>query len=385
MKTVAFITDLHVGAHIAVVEGIYERARTYGWHVVEIEYKHSRRPIADYIRIWKPAGCVLVCSALTEPFEPDVFQKLPTIYLDPDEKTVRGGHHCVINDPTPSAQLAYRELSSLACAAYAYVGWNEPTPWSKGRHRAFEECVRADGKPFSAFTESWTAADRLNFHTRLAKWLKLLPKPCGLFAANDDTASQVADACHFCGLKIPQDVAIIGVDNLEIICENATTSLSSIAIDFYAAGLLCADYLAELLTNPRLRPGIRAFGPGQIVRRQSTRSIARVDGRITRVLERIRREACLGLKAADVIAEIGSGRRSAEQRFRRATGCSILDEINRVRMEHVFALLRKPDYPISLIAQQCGWQSDVFLKKLFKRTTGLTMRDWRKRERTAGR
>ena len=296
---------------------------------------------------------------------------------DGDTRCILGSnssyYHTYMTNGTSVATNTYRQ-------SLAYVGWNEPTPWSKGRHRAFEECVRADGKPFSAFTESWTAADRLNFHTRLAKWLKLLPKPCGLFAANDDTASQVADACHFCGLKIPQDVAIIGVDNLEIICENATTSLSSIAIDFYAAGLLCADYLAELLANPRLRPGIRAFGPGQIVRRQSTRRLLHSSPVVERALEKIRREACFGLTAADVIAEMKLPRRGAERRFRQATGSSILEEINRHRLERAFSLLRRPGYPIALIAQQCGWSNDVFLKRLFKRATGLTMREWRKRE-----
>ena len=378
MQTIAFITDLHVGAHIAAVEGVYERARTYGWHVVEIEYEHSNRPIADYIRTWKPAGCILSCSALTKPLAPEVFDKLPTVYLDPDEETLTGRHHCVINDPEPIARLAYRELAALGCASFAYVGWNERTLWSEGRHQAFGKQVRAGGHPFAAFTDSWTAKDKLHFHKRLGAWIKRLPKPCGIFAANDDTASQVADACHFSGLEIPSQVAIIGVDNLEIICENAVASLSSIAVDFRQAGRLCADYLAELLANPKLPAENRSFGPGSVIRRQSTHNLAHTDARVTRVLERIRREACLGLKAADVIADLGLSRRAGEQLFRQATGSSILEEINRVRMEQVFALLRRPDYPISLIAQQCGWQSDVFLKKLFKRQTGTTMRDWRK-------
>lgn len=378
MQTIAFITDRHVGAHIAAVEGIYERARTYGWHVVEIEYEYSQRPISDYLATWKPAGCIFSCSALTAPLAPELFRKLPTIYIDPDEETLRGRHHCVINDPIPTAKLAFRELSALNCASYGYVGWNEPTPWSDGRRQVFETLVRADGKPYSAYTDNWTGADRLHFNRRLANWLGKLPKPCGVFAANDDTASQVADACHFSGLEIPQQVAILGVDNLEIICENAITSLSSIEIDFCQLGRVCADFLADLLTNPKLPPENRLFGPSRVVRRQSTRNLTHADPRITRVLERIRREACLGLTAANVIADIGLCRRAAEQRFRKMTGSSILEEINRIRLDHVFTLLKKPDFPISLIAQQCGWQTDVFLKKLFKRTTGMTMREWRK-------
>ena len=88
MKTVTFITDLHVGAHVAALEGVYERARTHGWHVVEIEYEHSNRPLSDYIRTWKPAGCIFSCSALTKPLSPEVFRKLPTVYIDPDAETL---------------------------------------------------------------------------------------------------------------------------------------------------------------------------------------------------------------------------------------------------------------------------------------------------------
>ena len=117
MKTVTFITDLHVGAHVAALEGVYERARTHGWHVVEIEYEHSSRPLADYIRTWKPAGCIFSCSALTKPLSPEVFRRLPTVYLDPDERTLASRKNCVVNDPAPLAKLAFAELSRQDCAS----------------------------------------------------------------------------------------------------------------------------------------------------------------------------------------------------------------------------------------------------------------------------
>ena len=380
MKTVLFLTDLHVGSHVAELEAVYERARDYGWHVVEVEYEHSSRPIGDYVRTWRPDGCIFSCASLTEPLEPRVFRGLPTVYLDPDPKTLGGGHHCVVNHPQPRAEIAFRELSRLGCTSFAYVGWNDRTTWSEARRSAFGKIARAHGARTEEFLETWSPRDRIRFHQKLAHWLKKLPAPCGVFAANDDTASQVADACHFAGIRVPQDIAVIGVDNLEIICENAVTSLSSIEIDFHDAGRVAADFLAELLDDPSLPPATRTFGDGRLVRRQSTRDLAACDARIARALERIRREACFGITASDVIAETGLPRRVAERWFRRAAGMSILGEINRNRLERVYALLRKPDYPISLIAQQCGWQTDVFLKRLFKRTTGLTMREWRKRE-----
>ena len=193
----------------------------------------------------------------------------------------------------------------------------------------------------------------------------------------------MADVCHFLGLRSPEDVAIVGVDNLEIICENAITTLTSIEIDFRQAGRASADLLALAMENPRRAPQTVKYGEGRIIRRQSTRLMKTCDAHIARALERIRREACAGLKAADVIAEIGSSRRTAETRFRAATGRSVLEEINGVRLERAFSLLRRPNCPISLVAGECGWRTDAYLKRLFKRTTGLTMREWRRRESDA--
>ncbi len=231
--------------------------------------------------------------------------------------------------------------------------------------------------PCESFVVEWDHGNKFRFQQRLAKWLKKLPKPCGVFAANDDTAAQVSDACYFAGLRCPQDVAIVGVDNYPQCCENAVTSLSSIEIDFKEAGRLSADLLARLIANPALPPERVHYGPGRIVRRQSTRRLQTTDACILRAVENIRRGASLGLKAADVIRETGLSRRSAELRFRKATGKSILQEIYDVRLEHVLSFLEQPNFPISQIAEMCGWQSSAFLQRIFKQRTGMTMREWR--------
>lgn len=380
MKTILFLTEVLAGTHVAKLEGVYESARRYGWHVVEAEFENSRHSLAEYISTWHPDGCIVVGSALTAPLSPRSLSELPTVYLDPDEKTRRAGKAYVASDPRPLAELAARELMALNCASYAFVGWSERTAWSEDRRRAFADIIRGTGLPFTAFAGHFSPKDKISFQRQLRAWLMRLPKPCGIFTANDTTAAQVIDACQRLKLDVPTDVAVVGVDNQEIVCENAPASITSIEIDFRAAGRLSAEALAELMSNPSRTPEPRLFGPGRIVRRQSTRRLLRAIPVVERALEKIRREACFGLTAADVVAEMKLPRRGAERRFRQATGSSILEEINRHRLERAFSLLRRPGYPIALIAQQCGWSNDVFLKRLFKRTTGLTMREWRKRE-----
>ena len=380
MKTVLFLTEVLAGTHVAKLEGVYDSARRYGWHVVDAEFENSQHSIADYIRTWNPDGCIVVGSALTAPLSPQSFARIPTVYLDPDEKTRRAGKAYVASDPRPLAELAARELTALGCTSYAYVGWSERTAWSEDRRKAFAAIIRDRGLPFTAFAGHFRPKDKISFQRQLRSWLKRIPKPCGIFTANDTTAAQVIDACQSLKLDVPADVAVVGVDNQEIVCENAPVSITSIEVDFRAAGRLGAEALAEFLENPGRTPEPRLFGPLRIVRRQSTRRLLRASPVVERALEKIRREACFGLTAADVIAEMKLPRRGAARRFRQATGFSILEEINSLRLERAYSLLRKPGSPIALIAQQCGWSNDVFLKRLFKRTTGLTMREWRKRE-----
>ena len=151
MKTILFLTEVLAGTHVAKLEGVYDRAREYGWHVVDAEFENSRHSIADYIRTWRPDGCLVVGSALTAPLSPQSFAGLPTVYLDPDERTRRDGRAYVASDPRPLAEAAAHELIALDCASYAYVGWNERTAWSEDRRRAFAAIIRDADRPFAAF------------------------------------------------------------------------------------------------------------------------------------------------------------------------------------------------------------------------------------------
>ena len=157
-------------------------------------------------------------------------------------------------------------------------------------------------------------------------------------------------------------------------------TITSIELDFREAGRLAADLLAELIANPKLPPRHLKFGPVRLVRRQSTRALRLNDPRITKAVERIRRDATTGLTAADVLAELPFSRRVAEKRFRAATGKTILEEIQDVRFEKICELLAT-DIPIGHIAGRCGMQSDSFLKRFFKARTGMTLREWRNARR----
>ena len=378
METILFITDLHVGSHVEEFAGVYERAAAHRWRVIELELARTSRPLRGLVAQWRPAGCILEGSCSRGAETRRAFKGIPVVHLDPDLKTAATARHTVANDTGTIALWAAREILRTKPASCAYFGWCTPTLWSSERGRMFRDNVRKmSGVPFAEFTENWDMGDTLAVHRRLAKFLARLPKPVGIFAANDYAAVQVTEACRLAGYSCPVDFTIVGVDNEVMHCECADPTITSIEQDFTNAGRLAADLLAEVMADPKLPPKHLKFSPVRLVRRQSTRTLRLNDPRITRAVERIRRDATAGITSADILADMPVSRRLAEKRFRAATGKTILQEIQDIRFEKICELLAT-DIPIGHIAARCGMQSDSYLKRFFKARTGTTLRGWRK-------
>lgn len=378
METILYITDLHVGAHVGELAGVFDRAPAYKWRVIEIELARSLRPLGELVRQWKPAGCIMEGSHVRGQNPEHAFEGIPVVYLDPDPQTAASARHTVVNDAGDIARWAAKELARCEPASFAYFGWCTPTVWSVERERVFADAVRsATGKTAVVFGEDWEIGDTLGVQRRLVDFLSPLPKPVGIFAVNDYAAVQVTEACRQAGWTCPKDFTLVSVDNEEVHCESAEPTITSIEQDFRGGGRMCADLLAELIATPDLPPRHEKFGPVRLVRRQSSRSFKVYDPRITRAVERIRRDATTGITSADILAEIPLSRRLAERRFLAATGKTILQEIQDVRFQKVCELLLT-DVPIGHIAGRCGLNSDSFLKRFFKARTGMTLREWRK-------
>ena len=378
METILYFTDLHVGAHVAELAGVFDRAHEHKWRVIEIELERTTRSIRELVAQWKPAGVIMECSKTgREPLD-KVFAGLPVVYLDPDPRTRAKAMHSVESDPTAICEMAAKELSSTTIGTYVYFGWCTPTTWSRERGRGISaEIKRRTGKTCLLIDDPWEIGETHEIQRRLAETFRGLPRPLGIFAVNDYAALQVTEACHRLGWNCPGDFILVSVDNEEMHCESSDPTLTSIEQDFRGAGRLSADLLAELIANPALPERHLTFGPVRMVRRQSSRSLRICDPRITRAVERIRRDATMGVTAAEILAEIPISRRLAEKRFLAATGHTILEEIQEVRLQKVFELLRT-DLPIGHIAARCGIQSDSYLKRFFKAQTGMTLREWRK-------
>ena len=215
------------------------------------------------------------------------------------------------------------------------------------------------------------------FYRELGPWVASLPRPCGIFAANDKVASRVLNACELEGIKVPESIAVVGVDDDEMICENAEPTLSSVRPDFEGGGFLAAELLDKVMKRPNRRPERLKYGSKKIVRRNSTRMFKRHDEAVRDAVEWVRLNACKGIAPADVIARIGGSRRSAEMRFRDFSGRSIGEEITAVRLERAKELLSMPLVPIDSIYAECGYADPTSLRKAFRKVFSQSPREWR--------
>ena len=380
-QTILYL-DMWVGERIQEMKlaGIRRFAAMREWDVVVKSERSSRpRHLARLLKREKPIGCIVECSAGRRDLLPDLFGDIPVVYLDCSRSLFGNRVAKVIHDGKQTVRAAFRELSSNNPSSYAVVGYREVRSWSTLRERAFKTLAYEAGVSCDVFPfEDESARRRAR---RLADWIARLPPKCAVFAVNDNTAAEVVVACAKVGRRIPSDMTLLGVDNLEKICEKSSPSLSSIQVDFELAGYHAAKLLDEKIDSGTVVNPLVAFGPMLTIRRESTRGFGRREPRILSAMELIRREACNGLTAADVTAQFAGSRRLVELRFRETLGHSILDEIQNVRMEKVQFLLAKTDTPIGSIAGLCGYRSDIALRKAFRLFTGLSLADWRKANR----
>ena len=357
--------------------GIYRYASKAGWCVQMVEHGLTALPVRESLRFWNPDGCIVERSVTDLPgFREEDFGEVPVVYCDADPARMRRPYLGVEHDSSQGAALAARELVALGLRHFAFVGNIIPRDWSERRREVFAAAVSAAGETFSAFSPGRHDSIAA-FFASIRPWLRSLPKPCGLLAANDISGDLVLQACRMERLRVPDDIAVVGIDNDDLVCTHAVPTLTSVVPDFERSGYLAASMLDEAMAGRLRAPCVRTFGALDIARRNSTRKFDRRDDAVRHALETIRARACEGLTPAEVCREIGGSRRQAESRFRQFAGHSIGEEIREVRVARAKTLLLRRDTQIEAIFAQCGYRDASSLRRAFKAATGFSPREYR--------
>lgn len=361
--------------------GVQEIAAKAGWHVQVLDTLPTRATFRALVAFWNADGALVECGGDYSDVDTRLFAGVPTVFFNHSPATLPPGSFAVFHDQAATAELAARELLLTGYGSFAFVPSFERRFWSDEREAGFVRALALNGKTCRVLRfgrESGPTARQ----KRLREFLAALPRPCAVFAANDSLAAETATAANFSGLRVPDDLAILGVDNDLSTCEKTRPPLSSLEPDFRRGGNLAALMLIALVrARGRYRgPHTRTFGPLRVVRRASTRVLFRSDKIVSDAMELIRKEACNGLTAEAVAARFPCSRRFADVRFRRATGHSILEEIHAVRLARAQDLLRDPNQQLKAISDFCGFKSPNSLRKFFRQATGQTMSAWRAAE-----
>ena len=373
-KTVLYFQTSFCDSNLQQRLGLYDFARKAGWfvHVIEYGSQVSKKPkpdMAELFGFWNPDGCVVDCGGADGLLLIEDFLVVPTVFIDRYPSPSERGAVCVTHDSASIAKLAARELLNLGFPAYAFVDWYLPAVWSDDRGDAFQRIVEGNRARF--FRHRLLSLRDSDGIDDLSRWLSSLPAPCGVFAANDRIAGCVVAAALKAGLGVPQDIAIVGVDNDITQCETLPVSVSSIALDREGVGRVAARLLATMMEGGRPSAhSIEVVGAIEVIRRASTRRF--VDKRVAAAVEYIRKHACDGITVPDVVGVMGCSRSLAYLRFAEEVGHSILEEIQAVRVAHAEELLRKGTLSVGAVADFSGYSSTSEFRRAFKCRTGLS-------------
>jgi LacI family transcriptional regulator len=291
------------------------------------------------------------------------------------------GFSQVNNDDYATGTKAGQYLLSCGFKRFAYCGV-AGTGWSEERQKGFGDAVRARAPEIDVFEESLPWWEKLENSEHLREWLSALRRPVGIFTCNDTAGVKVTELCRKLDIHVPEEAAILGADNEDILCELSLPSLSSIELDCDAIGFRAAALLDDLIEGPGGQRGAQdrtlLIPPLEISERESTKVFASEDLLVKQAVQFIRANATSGINVLDVLGHIAASRRNLEIRFKEEMGRSLHDEIVRVRLEHAKILLRTTSLTIANVAGESGFGTLQRFHALFKEWAGTSPGSFRK-------
>ena len=280
------------------------------------------------------------------------------------------GTSLIITSSSKIGKTAADYFVSLGFKNYAYCGFKNMV-WSDLRHASYCQTLSENGfSNVEHFMDTPNSNKGIN-QKELTQWLKQLPKPIGIFACNDDRAVYILEALKSTEINVPEEVAVLGVDNDDLVCNLSSPSLSSIALNFQNAGFQAAKHLDRLMTK-KTKNAIIEVDPVEIIRRKSTDIFAVDDKELISAVVFIRNHYYKPIQVSDVVAATSISRRELEYRFKLEFKKTVQDEINRLRIDHIKKLLIDSREPIYKIANTLEFTDPEHFSRYFKNLTGIS-------------
>lgn len=355
-----------------ILRGIGDYARIYGPWLFHLpnEMPITSMPTGDE---WDGDGVIAQPRQ-----DPELLKQLaecgrPVVSLSGPPGT--GGLPGVLANQEAVADLAMQHFRDRGFVRFAYCGAPREVLWPP-TGQLFKQMAESGGYTCDIYSHGYDADERTLRLASMADWMKSLKKPVALLAGNDLRAREVLDACRLAGMHVPEEIAVLGVNDDELICEMANPPLSSVIHNGRRIGYEAAAMLDRLMNGKKVMADI-LIDPLGVHARQSTDLLAIEDPEIATAVRFIRENACSGIRVDDVLEQVAMSRRALEKRFRAAVGRPPHMEIRRVQLERVKELLVGSDYKLEKIAEITGFSTAQYLAGLFHRVMKVTPGAWR--------
>ncbi len=375
-KSVALLMETSNAYSRGLLDGIIAYMQQHAaWSVILPEQERAAAP-PGWLRNWKGDG--IIARIETRQIADAVRKtKLPVVDISAARHVP--GIPWLETDDRLIAQLAAEHLLERGFKHLAFCG-DPGFNWSVWREQRFAECARDAGAQYFVHQSiprlvpgySWNR-DR----QALSRWLSKLPRPVGIMACYDIKAQQLLMLCRDLGLRVPDEVAVIGVDNDRRLCELCDPPLSSVIPNTWKTGFEAARLLDIMMNGQSVEGEMELIAPLGIRTRQSTDALAIDDPEVSLAVRMIRDEACRGITVQELLRRIPVSRRIFEGRFQKLIGRTPHAEIQRVRMDRSKQLLSNTDLPLAQVAELAGFVHAEYFSVCFKREVGITPREYR--------
>jgi LacI family transcriptional regulator len=381
MRKVILLIETASSYARGLLQGILEYSRING------PWTFYREPIAPFYRDrdrvlhierMKKWGADGIITRLPANIRTITSLHLPIISTDDNQQHPHSP--CVISDYQAAGKMAAGHLLERGFKHFAYCGFSTMF-WSQERGRSFGNFLKQNGYEVNFYKYPHTKSQQLweNESALLIEWLESLPKPVGIMACNDDRGQQVIEACRTAGLYVPEEVAVVGVDNDTFLCGLSNPTLSSVDINTTRAGYEAAQLLDHLMNKQKPDNEIIVAHPTHIVTRQSSEILATEDIMVMKAIHFIRQNARKSIQVTDVAKKVALSRRTLLDRFQKVLGRTIQEEIRRVRIERISQLLLETDLPIYQIALKMDFTSIEHISRYFQQEKGMSPLTFRKK------
>jgi LacI family transcriptional regulator len=386
MNTVPKITlliDLSATPGRNLMRGIARYARIYGpWqlnHIASDFYDASPQQadiIKDLADVIKNSDGIIMLEPDTADFARNF--DIPIVIASAIRDTRVSAKPTVLTNSRSIGEMGANYFIQKGFKNLAFCGFRKML-WSEHREKYFTDTAEKAGLKTFTNKLNYPLKERVKDSNlnRIGQWIRRLPKPVGLMACNDSCGKFVIDSCRRASVSVPDEVAALGVDNDDIICDLTYPSLSSISLNTEKGGFNAAALLDKIMKGFAVDTQVIVIEPVRVQERQSTDIIAADDKVVSEIVNYIKRNSKRLVQVTDIINEFHISRKTLYKKFNENLGTSVYSQIRKIKVEEICRMLVESDKSVKEIALEFGFYNVDHIARFFRREKGLTPTQYR--------